>query len=203
MNQHVLISQLKKESGTSCARVLRKKERIPAVIYGFKQNHMISVMYKEFFQEYRKGNLLSRFLQVELNEKVFKVITRQIQIHPVTDKPIHVDFQLIKDTIPVKIDIRLKVTGAENSPGIKKGGILNMVKKRITIIGLPKNIPEYLQVDISGFEIGKTLKIDNITMPKDITVVSKSNDTLLTIAGRIEQKEDIEEEEVNKDEKKA
>jgi large subunit ribosomal protein L25 len=160
-------------------------------------------MYKEFFQEYRKGNLLSRFLQVELNEKVFKVITRQIQIHPVTDKPIHVDFQLIKDTIPVKIDIRLKVTGAENSPGIKKGGILNMVKKRITIIGLPKNIPEYLQVDISGFEIGKTLKIDNITMPKDITVVSKSNDTLLTIAGRIEQKEDIEEEEVNKDEKKA
>ena len=96
MTELALIGEEKKGSGTGSARALRKEGKIPAIIYGFDENHMISLIYKDFLKEYHKGNLSSRLLEVKLGKKILKVISREVQTDPVTDNPIHIDFQLIK-----------------------------------------------------------------------------------------------------------
>ena len=103
------------------------------------------------------------------------------------------DFQLIKEDVPIKVAVRVKVTNQDKSPGIKRGGILNIVRKYISLNSIPKNIPEYLEIDISGFEIGRNVHINDIVLLKDVVPVDKDNFTVLTIAGRVEEKEEEEE----------
>ncbi len=194
MTELILIGEEKKGSGTGSARALRREGKIPAVIYGFSENHMISLVYKDFLKEYQKGNLLSKLLDIKFGKKTLKVIPRDVQIDPVTDNPIHVDFQLIKDTVPIKVAVRVKVINKDKSPGIKRGGILNIVRKYISLSGIPKNIPEYLEIDISGFEIGRNVHINDIVLSKDVVPVDKDNFTVLTIAGRVEEQEEEQEE---------
>ena len=193
MTDLMLIGEEKKGSGTGSARALRSEGKIPAVIYGFNENHMISLVYKDFLKEYQKGNLLSKLLDIKFGKKTLKVIPREVQTDPVTDNPIHVDFQLIKEDVPIKVAVRVKVTNQDKSPGIKRGGILNIVRKYISLNSIPKNIPEYLEIDISGFEIGRNVHINDIVLLKDVVPVDKDNFTVLTIAGRVEEKEEEEE----------
>ena len=192
MTNLTLIGEEKKRSRTGSARALRSEGKIPAVIYGFNENHMISLVYKDFLKEYQKGNLLSKLLDIKFGKKTLKVIPREVQTDPVTDNPIHVDFQLIKEDVPIKVAVRVKVTNQDKSPGIKRGGILNIVRKYISLNGIPKNIPEYLEIDISGFEIGRNVHINDIVLLKDVVPVDKDNFTVLTIAGRVEEKEEEE-----------
>jgi large subunit ribosomal protein L25 len=116
-----------------------------------------------------------------------------VQTDPVTDNPIHVDFQLIKENVPIKVAVRVKVINKDKSPGIKRGGILNIVRKYISLNGIPKNIPEYLEIDIAGFEIGRNVHINDIVLSEDVVPVDKNNFTILTIAGRVEEKEEEQE----------
>jgi large subunit ribosomal protein L25 len=194
MVELVLAGEEKKGSGTGNSRALRREGKLPAIIYGFDENHMISLIYKDFLKEYHKGNLLSKLVNIKLGTKSLKVIPRHVQIDPVSDAPIHVDFQLIKDSVPIKVDVRVKVINQDKSPGMKKGGILNVVKKYISLNCIPKNIPGYLEIDISGFEIGKNIHINDLELPKGVIPVDKSNFTILTIAGRVEEKDEEQEE---------
>lgn len=194
MTELVLVGEEKKESGTGNSRALRREGKLPAIIYGFDESHMISLVYKDFLKEYHKGNLLSKLVNIELGKKSLKVIPRDVQIDPVSDDPIHVDFQLVKDNISIKVDVRVKVINQDKSPGIKKGGILNVVKKYISLNCIPKNIPGYLEIDIAGFEIGKNIHINDIELPNGVIPVDKTNFTILTIAGRVEEKDDEQEE---------
>jgi large subunit ribosomal protein L25 len=188
MTELALIGEEKKESGSGSARALRREGKIPAIIYGFDENHMISLIYKDFLKEYQKGNLSARLLEVKLGKKILKVIPREVQIDPVTDNPIHIDFQLIKENIPIKVAVRVKVINKDKSPGIKRGGILNIVRKYISLNCIPQNIPEYLEIDISGFEIGRNVHISDLILPEGVVPVDKDNFTILTVAGRVEEK---------------
>ena len=193
MTDLMLIGEEKKGSGTGSARALRREGKIPAVIYGFNENHLISLVYKDFLKEYQKGNLLSKLLDIKFGKKTLKVIPREVQTDPVTDNPIHVDFQLIKENVPIKVAVRVKVINKDRSPGIKRGGILNIVRKYISLNGIPKNIPEYLEIDIAGFEIGRNVHINDIVLSEGVVPVDKNNFTILTIAGRVEEKEEEQE----------
>ena len=199
MAELVLVGEVKKESGTGSSRALRREGKLPAIIYGFNENHMISLVYKDFLKEYLKGNLLSKLMNIELGKKSLKVIPRDVQIDPLSDDPIHVDFQLIKDSIAIKVAVKVKVINKDKSPGIKRGGILNVVKKHINLNCIPKNIPEYLEIDVSGFEIGKNIHISDIKLPEGVVPVDKDNFTILTIAGRVEEQEEEQEETIVED----
>lgn len=192
MAELVLLGEEKKQSGTGSARHLRRNGKLPAVIYGFDENHMISLIHKDFVKEYLKGNLSSKLVSLQLGDKSLKVISRDVQIDPVSDSPIHVDFQLVKDNIPVKIPVKVKVMNTDKSPGIKKGGILNVVKKYIDLNCVPKSIPKCLEIDISGFEIGKNVHINDVKLPEGVHPVDKDNFTILTITGRTEEKEEVQ-----------
>ena len=181
MTELTLLAEEKKLSGTGSSRALRRSGKIPAVIYGFNENKMISLIYKDFFKEYQKGNLFSKLFDIKFGKKVLKVIPREVQIDPVSDNPIHVDFQLIKENIPVKVFVKVKVINQEKSPGLKRGGVLNIVRRVVHLNCIPKNIPKYLEIDISGFEIGRNVHINDIELPTGVTPVERDNFTILTL----------------------
>ncbi len=192
-----LIGEEKKSSGTGCSRALRRAGKIPAVVYGFNRSYKLSLIYRDFLKEYVKGNVLSRLINIVLGQNKLVVIPREVQIDPVTDNPIHVDFQLVKDDVPVKVGILVKAINQEKSPGIKRGGILNIVRQYVDFHCMPKNIPTFLGIDVSGFEIGQNIHINDIKLPIGVTPINKDNFTVLTIAGR--ESGEKEEEQVQED----
>ena len=186
-------SKQRTKSGTGFARALKRKKKIPASIYGFGINFSVSIEYKNFVKEYKKHNLFATLININFNQKNFPVILKEIQINPVTDDPIHIDFQLIQRNVFIKVPVSIKVINNDKSPGIKKGGILNVVKKNIILDCTPLKIPKYLIIDVSGFNIGKSFYKNDLILAKGARFVNEENFTILTITGRAEEKEDEEE----------
>jgi len=189
----VLQGEEKKISGTNISRILRRRGRIPAVIYGFNKVSTISLSLKDFEKEHCKGDILYRLTNIKIGSEVIKVIVKEIQLDPVLDIPVHVDFQLVRDGIAVKVGVKIKVVNQSKSPGLKKGGVLNLVTKYLYLHCIPESIPKCLEVDIAGFDIGKNVHLNDIILPSKSSLVNKKNTTILTIAGRVEEKEEQKE----------
>ena len=164
---------------------------VPVIAYGFKESHALSLVSKDFIKEYHKGGLSSKLIVIKLSETLLKVVLREVQVDPVTDIPIHVDFQLVKDDVPVKVSVLVRVINKDKSPGIKRGGVLNIVRKYIDLNCIPKSIPSCLEIDISGFEIGRSVHLTDVKLPVDVLANSKDDFTILTISGRIEEQEEV------------
>jgi len=194
MSELILLGEEKRKQGTGNSRALRRNQRIPGVVYGFNENYTISLAYQDFIREYQKGNLLSKSISLQINSKLLRVITREIQIDPLSDNPIHVDFQLIKEGSLVRVPARVRIKNVDRSPGIKKGGVLNIVKKYIDFNCTSQNILHHLEIDISGFEIGRNICINDVHLPQGVSPVDKDNFTIVTISGRSEEKESQEKE---------
>ena len=180
----VLTAELRNSSGTGAARALRKEGKIPAIIYGGKDQKAISLSNKEFLKEYEKSNIFSKIIEMNIDKKVIKLITREVQMHPVKDVPMHVDFQEIVKGMVVKTTVTVKVINKEKCPGIKKGGVLNIVHRTIEFSCPPEKIPPYIEVNIEGYEIGDNIHIEDLNLPKELKPIEKGNFTVITIAGR-------------------
>lgn len=188
-----LIGKKREISGTSNARSLRKQGRLPAIIYGINNNEMISLPYKDFLHQHKKKNLLSKLIKIDLCGIIFRVIPRDIQLDPVSDKPIHVDLQSVENDTTVKVHIGIKIVNSDKSPGIRKGGILNVITRRIECSCISGDIPNCIEIDIAGSEIGKSIHIKDIQLPQNVVVIKKNNFALLTIGGRMEEESEANE----------
>lgn len=177
-------AEYRTKSGSRSAQATRRSEMIPAIIYGLGEEHKISVPFKEFSKEYFKGNIAAKTLTVNLDGKKITVVTRDIQLHPVTDKPIHVDFQQIDENKPIKVRIQFKVVGEQKCIGIKRGGVLNIVLRQAAFYCLPSHMKPSIDIDISNLRIGQSIHINDLLLPENIVPVSKSNFAILSIAGR-------------------
>jgi len=201
MTALTLICEERKTSGTSNAKFLRKQGKLPAIIYEPNNNMMISLSSKDFTNQHYKKNLLSKVLHLELNGKTLKAIPRDIQLDPLSGKPIHIDLQLVKDDTLVNVNINTKIINPHKSPGIKKGGILNVIKRHIRCNCISNHIPDHIEIDVTGYDIGKNVHINDIKLPKGTTVIDQANFTVLTIRGRLEEGNDIKEDTENKEDK--
>ncbi len=189
MSERFLMVEERAEAGTGSARALRREGRLPAVVYGFGENKKVSFLYKDFYKEYEKGGILSKLMSIKLGKDTINVLPRDVQIHPVTDRPLHVDMQFVKSDVPVKISVKVVVKNKDKSPGVKKGGVLNIVKKFIHLSCLPKSIPQKIEIDVAGFEIGKSVHLTDIELPKGVESIEKDNFTILAITGRGKEEE--------------
>ena len=174
-------------SGTGIARATRRAGMIPAIIYGLGQQHTIAVSSKEFVKEYLKGGIMSKLATINLDGKKVNVITRDVQIHPVTDNPIHIDFQQIDEAKPIKVSVRIKVLNEQKCASIKRGGVLNIVLRQAKFYCLPNQLKTSIEVDITDLKIGQSVHINDIELPEGMTPVNKSNFVILSIAGRTEE----------------
>lgn len=177
-------AESRNKSGKGPARAVRRNEHIPGIIYGSGEEHKISIASKDFIKEYFKGGIASKLATIDLNGKKIPVITRDVQIDPVTDNPIHIDFQQIEENKPIKVSIRIKVINEQKCASIKRGGVLNVVLRQAKFYCLPRNLKSTIEIDISDLKIGQSVHINDIQLPEGVMPVDKSNFVILSIAGR-------------------
>ena len=169
------------QGGKGAARAERRAGRVPGVIYGNNESPTpISVDDKELRQRIFAGHFLTTVFDVELDGKKHRVIPRDFHLDPVRDLPIHVDFMRVGAGSTVRVAVPLHVTGSENSPGVKRGGTVNVVVHTLTLICPVDSIPQYVEIDVSGLEIGHSKHLDDVKLPAGVKSFTKEA-TLVTI----------------------
>ena len=156
VNYLTLDGSIRKDLGSANTRRLRKEGKIPAVIYGVNgaENTYISISKKDFDKEYLKSNIELRPIELNVDGKKFKVLTYQIDLDPITDLPRHVDFNNLEGKKEAKIYVPVNYLGREKSPGVKKGGFLNILKRKIECLCPVDNILQSIDIDVSKMHIG-------------------------------------------------
>ncbi|MEN2494244.1 MAG: hypothetical protein TECD_00135 [Hyphomicrobiaceae bacterium hypho_1] len=180
-----LRAEVRVSAGTGASRAVRRKGNIPAIIYGNKQAPiMVSLKLNEIKKALNKGAFLSQVFDIEHNGKKIRALTREVQFDPVNDQPIHVDFQVIDSESRVRLMVPVEVINEESSPGMKRGGVLNIVRREVEVFCPADNIPEKLVIDLDGVEIGTSIHISAVAMPQGVSPTIIDRDfTVVTVAG--------------------
>ncbi|MGE0233263.1 MAG: 50S ribosomal protein L25/general stress protein Ctc [Flavobacteriaceae bacterium] len=170
--------------GKGAARALRREGLIPAVIYGEKQPaEPIAVSYKEINKRIHSGHFLTQVLDIEVGGKKTRVLPRDFQLDPVRDFPMHVDFLRLGAHTKIAVFVPVHFINEEDCPGIRRGGVLNIVRHEIELECAADNIPEEIVCDLSGLDVGDSLHISAVTLPAGATPTITDRDfTVATIA---------------------
>jgi large subunit ribosomal protein L25 len=162
----------------------RLKGFIPAIVYGGKeQPQTVQVEERGFSKLYGAGHLLSTLFMLDVNGQRTRVIPRAVQLDPVTDRPVHVDFMRLAEGARIALNIPVHFRGQESSPGIKKGGVVNIVRHEVELYCPADNIPAFIEGDLSTLDIGDSLHISAFTLPEGVKpVISNRDFTVATLA---------------------
>jgi large subunit ribosomal protein L25 len=190
-NNAALKASTRTETGKGVARALRREGKIPGTLYGKGQTPTsIALSLKEVTQEYTKGRFRSRIIDITLDDKnTVQALPKDLQFNPVTDMIEHVDFIKVEKGVALRVSVPVKIVGQDKAMGIKRGGVLNVVRHEIEFFCAPDAIPAHLEIDVSKMDIGSSLHIDAIELPKGASPVIKRNFTIATIAGRAKEEE--------------
>lgn len=161
------------KAGKGASREERRQNRLPAVIYGNGQTpDLISLCPREFTKEMYKAGFYTRLFNIDVNGKSQQTIVKALQLHPVSDKPIHVDFLRVTSKTTVTVSVPIKFVNEDKSPGLKRGGVLNVVHHEIQIICRADAIPHSLDIDLTGVEFGHAFHLDVIQLPEGAKLAS-------------------------------
>lgn len=179
-----IAAELRERAGKGAARSTRREGRVPAVIYGNKQDPvMISLDPVELKKQFRGGTFFSKVYEVTVGEETTRVLARDLQLHPVSDEPMHVDFMRFSPRTKLTFDIPVNFENEDDSPGLKSGGVLNVVRYTVELLCSPMNIPEAISADLTGLEVGDSIHISNIDLPEGVEPTITDRDfTIATIA---------------------
>lgn len=182
----VLNVEKREKTGTGGARATRNVGRIPGVLYGGPRGSVpIDISATDVKMALRSGKFLSHMVELNHQGEKQPVIPRAIQFHPVTDEPIHIDLYRVEENSEIAIDVVVHFKNHEQSPGLKRGGALNIVRHTIKLKCKANAIPEEIVVDLTGRDIGDSVHISQIQLPKGARPVIADRDfTIATIAGR-------------------
>src|SRR5713101_7673093 len=169
-------------AGTGAARAVRRDGRVPGVVYGDGAAPLpISVDYKELRQNIFAGHFLTTIYELEVDGARHRVIPRDYQLDPVRDAPIHVDFLRLGEGAQIRVRIPVHVKNADQAPGVKRGGTVNIVTHAVEVVCSADDIPESIDVDISGLEINYSKHLNEVALPPQVRVVGRIDQTLVTI----------------------
>ena len=185
------------ENGKGAARAIRRQGRIPAVVYGHDMPaRSISLSRRDLEQELARGGFMNRLLNLKLEDKSQRVLPREVQFHVVTDAPIHVDFLRLGEDAELNIMVPVIFLNEEESEGLRRGGVLNVVRHEIEVMCRADAIPESIEVDLTGLDIGDSIHISAVALPDGVAPTITDRDfTIATIAAPSLRPEDEEEEE--------
>ena len=180
-----LKAEARERVGKGSARLVRRNGKIPAVIYGDKQAPLpIALDYKELYYKIHGGGFMTTIATIDVDGKKVQVLPKDYQLDPVRDTPMHIDFLRVgKDTI-VTVEVPVHFENEEKSPGIKRGGVLNVVRHQVEFTVPANAIPEAITIDLTGREIGDSIHISHVKLPEGVKPVIQDRDfTIATIAG--------------------
>ena len=165
-----LEANLRSNTSRGSNNILRKEGMVPAVLYGGEEkNELISISKKNLKTLLDQENFLSNVLKIKLNNKEINVLPREVSFDVVTDEPIHVDFLRMVAGRKIVIEIPVRFINNEQSPGLKRGGVLNIVRRKVELKCPTESIPKELVVDLEGLDIGASIKISAIDLPENVS----------------------------------
>ena len=177
-----LPAETRERAGKGASRALRREGRVPAVIYGDKKEAVaIHVEAKALNKLLGTGHFMNSLVQVEVNGEKTRTLPKDVAFDPVTDRPLHVDFFRLAKGAKVQVNIPVVFINEEASPGLKRGGVMNVVRHELDLMCDADHIPDQIEIDVTGLEIGDSIHISSITLPQGAE--SAITDRDFTIAG--------------------
>ena len=175
-----LEANLRSETSKGSNNILRKQGMIPGIVYGGKEkNELISISKKHLKILLDQENFLSNVLKIKINEKEVNVLPREVSFDVVTDEPIHVDFLRMVAGRKIILEIPVRFINNDLSPGLKRGGVLNIVRRKVELKCPTENIPNELVVNLEGLDIGSSVKISAIKLPENVAPTITGRDFVI------------------------
>ncbi len=179
-----IAAKTRTKTGTGGARAVRREGLIPGVVYGGQGDpEYISIAVRDFDKHFQTGRMLSTLFVLDIAGKKLRVIPREVQTDPVSDRPIHADFQRLVEGARIRLFIPVHFKNQDASPGIKRGGVLNVVRHEVEFSCPSDKIPQFIVGDLTGMDIGDSLHISHFKLPEGLVPVIRSRDfTVATVA---------------------
>ena len=193
--QLTLPAEARDRAGKGASRALRRDGRVPAVVYGEKKEPLaIHVEEKLLYKMLLTGHFMNSVVMIDVAGKPHRTLPKAIDFHPVSSRPIHVDFLRIGEHTKVTVNVPVRFDNEEASPGLKRGGVLNVVQHELELHCDAAKIPDEIHVALDGLEIGDSIHISNITLPEGSTAAIDDRDfTIATVVAPSAMKSEEEE----------
>ncbi|MGZ2411538.1 large subunit ribosomal protein L25 [Sphingomonas sp. F9_3S_D5_B_2] len=193
--QLTLPAEARDRAGKGASRALRRDGRVPAVVYGEKREPLsIHVEEKLLSKILSSGHFMNSVIMIDLGGKVHRTLPKAVDFHPVSSRPIHVDFLRIGEHTKVTVNVPVRFDNEDASPGLKRGGVLNVVQHELELHCDAASIPEEIHISLEGLDIGDSIHISNITLPEGSTAAIDDRDfTIATLVAPSAMKSEEEE----------
>ena len=194
-DQLTLPAEARDRAGKGASRHLRREGRVPAVIYGEKQEAVsIHVEEKLLTKMLHTGHFMNSVIMIDIAGKANRTLPKDVQFHPVSSRPIHVDFLRIGEHSQVTVNVPVRFDNEEASPGLKRGGVLNIVQHELELVCDAASIPNEIHLPLDGLEIGDSIHISQVKLPDGVTAANQDEDfTVATIVAPSAMKAEEEE----------
>ncbi len=178
-----LPAETRDRAGKGASRALRREGRVPAVIYGGKEEpQSIHVEEKELRRQLGTGHFFNSVVEIDLGGKKLRTLPKDVAFHPVNERPLHADFLRISKDHKVHVEVPVHFANQEASPGLKRGGVLNIVRHELELICDPELIPEEISIDVTGLEVGASIHISHVVLPEgSASAITDRDFTIATI----------------------
>jgi large subunit ribosomal protein L25 len=179
-----IAAELRDRAGKGAARATRRTGKVPGVIYGAKQTPVcIALDPRVLWAEMHKSGFFTQLFDVDLGKDgKHRCLARDVQMQPVTDQPIHVDFMRVSADARVHVQVPVHFVNDTKSPGLKRGGVLNVVRHEIDLVCSPENIPHEISIDLTGLDIGDSVHISAVQLPEGAKPTIDRDFTIASIA---------------------
>ncbi len=178
-----LPAETRDRAGKGASRALRREGRVPAVIYGGKEEpQSIHVEEKELRRQLGTGHFFTSIVEIEVGGKKVRTLPKDVAFHPVNERPLHADFLRISKDHKVHVEVPVHFANQEASPGLKRGGVLNVVRHDLELVCDPDKIPEEILIDVTGLEVGASIHISHVVLPEgSASAITDRDFTIATI----------------------
>ncbi|HVF83485.1 MAG TPA: 50S ribosomal protein L25/general stress protein Ctc [Sphingomicrobium sp.] len=181
--QLTLPAETRDRAGKGASRALRRDGRVPAVVYGAKQDPIgIHVEEKLLTKLMSTGHFMNTVVMIDAGGQQIRTLPKDVQFHPVTSRPSHVDFLRISEHSKVTVNVPVRFDGEEESPGLKRGGVLNVVRHELELICDASEIPDEIHIDLSGVDVGDSIHISSVKLPQGVeSAITDRDFTIATV----------------------
>lgn len=187
----VLKAEVREQVGSLASKKIKRQGLIPAVIYSKEKNINITLNSRDFEQQFFKGVALTSVIDLEIGNKKTRVIAHKIDLDPVSDRPVHIDFMLCENNKPIRAKPKINFSNQDKSPGLKKGGFLHIVARSLEVFcDGEKSIPQFIEADVGALHVGSKFRAENLKLPSGVTLLKKGNFLIASIIGRGKSEEE-------------
>jgi len=190
-----LPAEARERAGKGASRALRSEGRVPAVIYGGKEEPTpIHVEARELVRQLNLGHFMNSIVMIEIGGKQVRTLPKDVCLHPVTDRPLHVDFLRLAKDAKIHVAVPVVFVNEDDSPGLKKGGVLNVVRHELELVCESDKIPAEIELNLAGLDIGDSIHISHVTLPEgSASAITDRDFTIATIVAPSAMKQTEEE----------